>query len=60
MAEVPIAPLEEINENTDFTVKEISKAEFEAIWEGSDAGHDGLASALNARRRWSRPEQASS
>lgn len=31
MPEVPIPPLEEINENTDFTAKEISKAEFEAI-----------------------------
>ena len=33
MPEVPIPPLEEINENPDFVAKEITKAEFEAVWE---------------------------
>jgi hypothetical protein len=33
MPEVPIPPLEEINDNPDFSAKEITKAEFEAVWE---------------------------
>jgi len=33
MPEVPIPPLEEINDNPDFAAKDISKAEFEVVWE---------------------------
>jgi len=33
MPEMPLPPLEEINDNPDFSAKEITKAEFEAVWE---------------------------
>jgi hypothetical protein len=33
MPDVPIPPLQEINGNSDFCAKEISHAEFEAIWQ---------------------------
>jgi hypothetical protein len=33
MPEVPIPPLKEINGSSDFLAKEISRAEFEVVWE---------------------------
>jgi hypothetical protein len=33
MPEKPIPPIAEINRNPDFTAEEISKSEFEAIWD---------------------------
>jgi len=38
MPEVPIPPLEQINDNSDFAAEEISKAEFEAVWEEARRG----------------------
>jgi hypothetical protein len=35
MPDQPIPPLEEINENSDFVAREISKQEFEVAWEGA-------------------------
>jgi Domain of unknown function (DUF6881) len=38
MPEGPIPPVEEINENPDFLAKEISRDEFQAIWEEATRG----------------------
>jgi hypothetical protein len=35
MPEAPIPPLEGINDNPDFFAKEISKVEFEEVWEAT-------------------------
>ena len=34
-------PLEEINDNSDFSAKEISKAEFEVVWDEARRGMAG-------------------